>query len=92
MKKKSKSKFGYVLLLIFSIYFSYVFVEQQSLLYAKNNELKDVEAKIKEEQAVNEELKKQEEMISSNEYIEKIAREKLGMVKPGEKVFVDVNK
>lgn len=92
MKKKSKSKFGYVLLLVFAIYFSYVFAEQQSLLYAKNTELKDAEAKIKEEQAANEELKKQEEMISSEEYIEKIAREKLGMVKPGEKVFVDVNK
>ena len=39
---------------------------------------------------VNKELNKQKEMINSDEYIEKVAREKLGMVKKGERVFVDV--
>jgi cell division protein FtsL len=92
MKKKKKSKLGFVVLLLFSIYFVYVFAEQQHMLYVKNIEMRNVEAKVKEEQATNDKLIKQKDMISSDEYIEKIAREKLGMVKPGEKVFVDVNK
>jgi cell division protein FtsB len=51
-----------------------------------------LQAKIKEEEKNMEELKKQKDIINSDEYIEKIAREKLGMVKKGEKIFVDVNK
>jgi cell division protein FtsB len=35
---------------------------------------------------------KERDEISSDESIEKIAREKLGMVKDGERVFVDTNK
>jgi cell division protein FtsL len=58
----------------------------------KNNEMKNIEAKITGENKQNETLKKQKDTMNSDEYIEKIAREKLGMVKPGERVFVDVNK
>lgn len=92
LKKKSKSKFGYVLLLLFSIYFAYIFAEQQNLIFNKNLEMKNIQTKVLEEKTTNEDLREQEEIISNEEYIEKIAREKLGMVKPGEKVFVDVNK
>ena len=31
-------------------------------------------------------------MLDSEEYMEKIARKKLGMVKPGERIFIDINK
>ena len=37
-------------------------------------------------------MQKQKEEISSEESIEKLAREKLGMVKDGEKIFIDINK
>ena len=40
----------------------------------------------------NEELKKMKENINSDEYIEQIAREKLGMYYPNERVYIDVEK
>ena len=51
----------------------------------------DIQAKIKQEEALKQELLKQEEKVNSDEFVEKIAREELGMVKPGERIFVDIN-
>ena len=36
--------------------------------------------------------KKELSKVKTNEYLEKMAREKLGLVKPNERVFVDVTK
>ena len=32
------------------------------------------------------------DMVGTDEYIEKIARDKLGMIKANEKIFIDVSK
>lgn len=53
--------------------------------------MKNIQAKVEEEIVINEELKRQKEILDTDEYIEKVAREKLGMVKPGEKIFIDIN-
>ena len=90
MKKGKKSTIGVIALLIIFIYLSYIAVNQQKLLYAKNLELDRIEDKITEEKKLNEELTKEKEMIEDDEYIEKIAREKLGMVKKNERVYVDI--
>lgn len=88
--KKGKATVGIFILLIIFLYLSYIAVNQQGLIYAKNQELNKLEEKIAEEKKINEELKKQSKMIESDEYIEKIAREKLGMVKKNERVYVDI--
>jgi len=85
-----KSTIGIIVLLVIFLYFSYTAVKQQKLIYSKNIELDRIESKIQEEKELNEELKNEKEMIQTDEYIEKIAREKLGMVKENERVFVDV--
>lgn len=90
MNKRKKSTFGIFILLAIFLYLSYVAVGQQKLLNAKNLEMSEIESKIKEETKTNEELKKEKEMINSDEYKEKIARDKLGMVKKNERVFVDI--
>lgn len=92
MNKRKTSKLGLFIIIGFFLYFAYVFVDQQKVLYAKDVEMQNIQTKIKEEIKLNEDLKKQKEMLGSDEYIEKVAREKLGMVKPGEKIFVDINK
>jgi cell division protein FtsL len=92
MKKNKKSSFGIFILLFIFIYLSYIAVNQQKLLYAKNLELDKIENKIEDEAKLNGELTKESEMIQSDEYVEKIAREKLGMVKKGERVYVDIGK
>ncbi len=89
-KKKSTSTFGIIVLLAIFVYLSYVAVGQQKLLNAKSAEMSKIDSKIAEETKVNEELKKEKEMIDSDAYKEKVAREKLGMVKEGERVFMDI--
>ncbi|HOJ80326.1 MAG TPA: septum formation initiator family protein [Clostridiales bacterium] len=88
--KKGKATVGIFILLVIFLYLSYIAVNQQGLIYAKNQELNKLEEKIAEEKKINEELKKQSKMIESDEYIEKVAREKLGMVKKNERVYVDI--
>ncbi len=88
--KKGKATIGIFILLVIFLYLSYIAVNQQKLIHAKNLELSRLENKIAEEMKINEELKKQNEIIESDEYIEKIAREKLGMVRKNERVYVDI--
>jgi cell division protein FtsL len=88
--KKGKTSIGLLILLAIFLYLSYIAVNQQRIINAKNLELTRLEEKIAEEKKTYEELQKQSEMIQSDEYIEKIAREKLGMVKKNERVYVDI--
>jgi len=81
-----------VMFILLLIYLSLNLVSQQQLIEKKNNELADVEAKIAAEIALSEDLLWEKSMLMSDESLERIAREKLGMVKPGERVFVDLNR
>lgn len=92
MKKAKKSRVGMLVILGFLVYFTYVAVDQQKIFNAKEAEMNKVQTNINKEKETNSQLKKEKDMLNSNEYYEKVAREKLGMVKPGEKVFVDVGK
>ena len=91
-KRRKMPKIWVVIISVFLLYFAYVFYEQQDILKAKTGQMKRIQAKIEEQEKVNRELQKQKEMLDSDEYIEKIARERLGMVKQGEKIFRDKNK
>ncbi|NMA34464.1 MAG: septum formation initiator family protein [Clostridiaceae bacterium] len=90
--KKGKGTLGILILLFIFLYLSYIAVNQQRIIFNKNLELSRLEEKIAEEKTVNEELKKESEIIQDDEYIEKIAREKLGMVKKNERIYVDIGK
>lgn len=92
MSKGKKPKLGLIVTAVIAGYFIYNIAGQESLLDKKQNEKKRIEASIEEQKQLNEDLKKQKEEVNSDQYIERIAREKLGMVKPGEKVFSDINK
>ncbi|NLL07108.1 MAG: septum formation initiator family protein [Clostridiaceae bacterium] len=91
MNKRKKSRFGILLFLGAIAYLTYLFISQQGVLYAKQAQLESINSKIQAEEENKEKLIRQSEEINSDESIEKIAREKLGMVKHGERVFVDVN-
>jgi cell division protein FtsL len=91
-KRKKKSKLGLFVIVGILVYFSYVVIDQQKILYAKENQMTTIEKKIDEQKRLNEELQRQKKILNTDEYAEKVARDKLGMIKPGERVFVDVNK
>jgi cell division protein FtsB len=64
-----------------------------SSLYVKNKELEEAEVKL-EKYIESEELKyiellKQREYLKSDKYIEELARDKFGLVKPGDIIFVN---
>ncbi len=74
------------------IYISFLLISQQfdlSRLSAKEREL-DSQIETQQKQAT--ELAAQKEASVTDEYIERVAREKLGYMKPGEKVFIDASK
>ena len=50
---------------------------------------KELASKIKEQQAYNDELVAEKENVNSKEFIEQMAREKLDMYYPNEKVYLD---
>jgi len=91
MNKRKSSRWGLLILIAFIVYFLFIVVEQQRVLGLKKEAMKNIQAKIEEETKINEELKRQKEILNTDEYIEKVAREKLGMVKPGERIFIDIN-
>jgi len=80
-----------VLFILLLLYLSYNLVNQQQLIERKYSELAEVEAKIAAETKRSEDLKREWNTLMSDESLERIAREKLGMVKPGERVYVDLN-
>ena len=93
-KKKRKIKVDYlrVILIIVLVYFSITFVRQQFSINEYNVKLKSVKEDIQDTKAKIDELKDIETKVDDSEYIEKVAREELGYVKPYEKIFIDVNK
>jgi len=73
------------------IYAAFTFTSQSNDIYVLNLEIKQLEQKIAREEEEKQRMMKERDEISSDESVEKIAREKLGMVKDGERVFVDIN-
>lgn len=92
MTKFFKSKMYKLIVIIGIIYVGYVLYNQQIKLNSYNNEKAYYEAKIEELQKEKEELLEKKENVNSPEYIEEMAREKLDMYLPNEKVFIDVSK
>lgn len=90
MEKRRKSVAGVLIFIAFFVYFSFIAVDQQKMMNLKQSALDNAENRIRKEELIKQELEKQKEILNSDEYIEKVAREKLGLVKPGEKVFIDI--
>ena len=94
-RKKKKAKpllFSILVLILLSVIISI----KVSSLYVKNNKLEKQEAQLEEliEQEKDKyiDLLKEQEYIKSDEYIEQLGREKFGLVKPDEIIFVNENK
>ena len=67
----------------------YTLIAQQKTLNAYSTEQENYSKQIEQEQANKETLLKTKEHVNSTEYIEDVAREKLGMYLPNERVYFD---
>lgn len=92
LQKRYSINYMRVLFIGFAIYFAFVFATQQLQINDYNVKLRGTSSKIENYKTNTEKLKKIQENISDPNYIESIAREELGLVKPYEKIFIDVNK
>ena len=78
-----------LLILVIGIYVIFTLINQQKTLnqYSKNSQ--ELSQKIEEEKENKEELAKRKEDVNSLEFIEQMAREKLDMYYPNERIYVD---
>lgn len=90
MKFNIKKVLKKAIVIAFIIYFSVTVYNQQKTLEGYKTNIAKVEKEITEESEHKDSLIALKENTSSLEYIEKIAREKLKMYKPNEKVYIDI--
>lgn len=88
MKKIYKN----ILIISFFIYFIVTVISQQKTLNQYKTEAATYSKELEEVQNTNEELTKTKENVNSPEYIEEVAREKLDMYLPNERVYIDMTK
>ena len=75
-----------------TIYVMCIFMNQQKTLNSYKTSQEYYKKEIETKLAYQETLKETKSNINSKEYIEQVAREKLDMYLPNEKVYIDKNK
>ena len=87
-----KKHYKKILLCIAICYVISIVISQQKMLNSYDTEIKNLEKQIAKEEDTKESLDTIKKNIDSPEYIEQIAREKLGMYLPNERVYIDIGK
>lgn len=87
--KKSKKIYKRILILLVGIYVVFTLINQQKTLNQYSQTSQELSQKIEEEKENKEELAKKKDEANSLEFIEQMAREKLDMYYPNERVYVD---
>ena len=81
-----------VLFIAIAVYVIYTFFVQQKNLNAYKADEERYREQIATEEERKKELNETKSNINSKEYIEQIARDKLDMYLPNEKVYIDISK
>lgn len=81
-----------LILIVFLIYVSVVFVNQQQTLNSYQSQKEHYSMQIEDALEYNETLLATKENLESDEYIEAICREKLDMFSKNERVYININK
>jgi len=91
-KKQKKIRVRHIITLVIALYIGSTFIKQQKIINKLNSEK---EQKQQEITSLKNDIKSLEGKIQytdSLEYIEKIAREELKMIKPDEIIYIDKDK
>jgi len=88
VKKKNKAKIFFLILLIVESFFLLFWgIKSYYVIDKAQKELEKIEAKLTQLKLENKELKQQVNNLTDSFYLEKMAREKLGLAKKGEIVY-----
>ncbi len=77
---------------ILCVYIIYVLISQQPVIEAKRKQKDELEQFLIISQELELQFRTEISLAESRYYIEKAAMEKLGMLKPGDRVFIDIRK
>lgn len=92
-KKRKPQKHSFILTLALLLavgYFVISFISAQLEIREKEKQAAEVRAQVEQQQAENERLQAVVDGGDEKQYIERVAREKLGYVMPDEKVYYDI--
>ncbi len=90
MRKFNNNKWFSKLILLGVVgYVGYTLIAQQITFNKYDKEYAYYENKKVEEEYRNQDLLNEKDNINSDDYIEKIARDKLGLVMPNETIYID---
>ena len=75
--------------LVFLIYFTVTIIGQSKTIESSQIVLEHYNDSLEQQRVIEQEIKKEESLVGTDEYIESIARDTLGLCKTNEKLFVD---
>jgi len=93
MKKKTKNvnPLAYIFVLLFAVYTVYSLISLQTSIKAKELEAATLQANIDSQKTYNSSVQDLLAAENDDAYVADIARDMLGYVMPGDKVFVDIS-
>lgn len=89
MKSNTRKRLITLISISFIIYFILIIFSQQPRIDSLMVEKQKIQEKIREEQVLHEQLQYYLSIIGTDEYVEMMARQRLGYVKPNDIVFID---
>lgn len=89
--KKKVSPINFFVILFFIVYSGITFVKQEIEIKKYDKEKQVYLEQIAMAKEKNDQYRKYSEYVNTDEYIEKIAREKLRMLLPEEKIYIEYN-
>jgi cell division protein DivIC len=92
MIKKRRGRIALAIIaLAFIVYVVHASVNLGTLIEKKSAEVTSLEKAVEEQRLINEELQRTLDMPIDSDYVERIARDKLGLAYPNERVFINVD-
>lgn len=92
MNKKKRRSWGLIIITgCFVLNLGMILIRQEKMMRDQQKELENLRLSIESENDLNKRLVQQKEEVDTDEYKEMIARRELGMIKDGERVFIDIN-
>lgn len=92
MRRKYRINWLNAIVVAFAAYFLYLVIGQQVELFIARQSAEVARAQLEQARQVNRALREEKARLSNLQYIEKLAREELGLVKPGEVPYIPTEK
>lgn len=89
---KSKKNIANIFILVVVVYFVSTFTSQQITINKYKTQIEMYNQDIYAKESLLKYYSENKDNVNTDEYIESVARKTLGLVKPYEKIFIDVNK